>query len=82
MSSIGTKTGIGSEIGLQNKVRIGLSLCKTNCALNCGNCPYVFLKDEKNNDVSACTSALIRDAEELINTLLGNSSITVCGALY
>lgn len=81
MSTIGIKTGIGSEKKLQDKVRIGLSLCKTNCPLNCGNCPYVFLKDENNNDVSACTSALARDAEEYINSLLGNS-ITVYGALY
>ena len=76
-----TKTGIGNETSLQDKVRIGLSLCKTNCVLNCGNCPYVFLKNENNNDISGCTSALARDAEEYINSLLENR-ITVHGALY
>ena len=81
MSTVCTKMGIGDIKSLQDKVRIGLSLCKTNCALNCGNCPYVFFKDEKNNDVSKCTSALARDTEEYINSLLGNS-ITVYGALY
>jgi len=46
MSTLDVKTGIGNETRLEDKVRVGLSLCKTNCALNCGNCPYVFLKKE------------------------------------
>ena len=81
MVTVFTKTGIGNTTSLQDKVRIGLSLCKTNCVLNCGNCPYIFLKDENNSDISRCTSALARDAEECINSLLVNS-ITVYGALY
>ena len=81
MSTLGVKTGIGNETRLEDKVRIGLSLCKTNCALNCGNCPYVFLKNERYNDISACTSALVGDAEEYINLLLGNR-VTVYGATY
>ena len=73
MVTVCTKTGIGNETSIQAKVRIGLSLCKTNCVLNCGNCPYVFLKDENDNDISGCTSALARDTEECINSLLENS---------
>ena len=78
MSSIGTKTGIGDffgQEGLRDKVRIGLNLCKTNCVLNCGNCPYSLLKDDENNDISKCTSTLAADAEEFINSLIGNKII-------
>lgn len=66
---------------LEERVRIGINVCKTNCALNCGRCPYYDLKDEENNSVDACTSALMADTEKFIDKLLGNS-IYVYGAYY
>ena len=83
MSSVGTNTGIGhyTNLDLLEKVRIGLSLCKTDCAFNCGNCPYYYLKNEKIGDISKCTSALAKDAEEYIDSLIGDS-IKVVGAIY
>lgn len=57
---------------IEYKVRYGLHLCKSNCALTCGNCPYYNLKNEINNDISKCTSELAKDAEQYINSLCGN----------
>lgn len=57
---------------IEYNVRYGLHLCKSNCALTCGNCPYYKFKDEINNDISKCTSALAKDAEQYINSLCGN----------
>lgn len=66
---------------LQERVRMGLNLCKTNSALNCGRCPYYSEKDEDNKIIDDCTSELAADAEELINKLIGNK-IYVYGAYY
>lgn len=76
MSTLLKDTGIGCFTcnSLEEKVRIGLNRCKTDNALNCGNCSYCFLKNEEENDITKCTSALAADAEEFINSILGNKA--------
>lgn len=81
MSTLGQNTGIGCYTSLEEKVRNGLSRCKTNNPINCGNCPYVFLKDDEAQNVDHCTTALAGDAEELIDGLIGNK-IVVFGVMY
>lgn len=69
MSTLGTKTGIGDYFMLGDKVLAGLWRCNRDNPLDCGNCPYCFLKDDEKSDITKCTSALVGDAIEFIRSL-------------